>query len=119
MAKKVAWAGVEEIIKKLPATDQSFRDIITENRIYADKAEYISLMIDEFKSCILSRPRRFGNTTLLDVLEELFLGNREMFKGLWIDSSDYNFKKHPVIRLCMKYPNIKIQMTLYSYSRRS
>jgi len=26
---------------------------------------------------------------LVSTLEELFLGNRELFNGLWIDSSDY------------------------------
>jgi hypothetical protein len=28
-------------------------------------------------------------------------GNRELFKGLWIDSSGYDFKKHPVINLSL------------------
>jgi hypothetical protein len=28
-------------------------------------------------------------------------GKRELFKGLWIDSSDHDFKKYPVVRLTM------------------
>jgi hypothetical protein len=34
-------------------------------------------------------------------MKELFEGNRALFEGLWIDSSDYDFKPHPVIRLDM------------------
>jgi hypothetical protein len=47
----------------------------------------------------LSRPRRFGKSLLISTLKELFLGNRELFKGLWIDSSDYKWQKHPVVHL--------------------
>jgi hypothetical protein len=36
-------------------------------------------------------------------MDDLFQGDRELFKGLWIDSSDYDFKKHPVIHLNMNY----------------
>jgi hypothetical protein len=57
------------------------------------------------KCCFLSRPRRFGKTLLLDTIRELFLGHRDLFKGLWIDSKEanYDFKAHPVIRLSMAY----------------
>jgi hypothetical protein len=34
-------------------------------------------------------------------MKELFSGHRELFKGLWIDSSDYDFKPYPVIQLSM------------------
>jgi hypothetical protein len=37
----------------------------------------------------------------LDTLEELFRGSRELFEGLWIGSSDYEFEQRPVIRLNM------------------
>jgi hypothetical protein len=49
----------------------------------------------------LSRPRRFGKTLLLDTIEELFSGNRDLFRDLWIGRSDYDFPKHPVISLSM------------------
>ncbi|HNO21756.1 MAG TPA: hypothetical protein PKK94_02165, partial [Leptospiraceae bacterium] len=32
-------------------------------------------------------------------LEEIFSGNKELFKGLWIYQSDYSWEKHPVIHL--------------------
>ncbi|MDR3203259.1 MAG: AAA family ATPase [Deltaproteobacteria bacterium] len=38
---------------------------------------------------------------LLDTFRELLKGNRDLFKGLWLDQSDYDFKPYPVITLSM------------------
>jgi hypothetical protein len=89
-------------MKDLPLGDMTFEEIISQNRLYADKTGYISRMIST-KSCFLSRPRRFGKTLLIDTVEELFRGNRELFEGLEISSTGYRFEKHPVIRLNMNY----------------
>jgi predicted AAA+ superfamily ATPase len=80
----------------LPATDHSFQEIRKENFLYADKTKFIYniLKVDKFKSCFLSRPRRFGKTLLLKTIGSLFQGNRKLFEGLWIDKSDYQFEKH-------------------------
>lgn len=51
-------------------------------------------------------PRRFGKSLFISTLEELFDGSRELFKGLWIDESDYDWSVHPVIRLDLSlYPS--------------
>jgi hypothetical protein len=50
---------------------------------------------------IMSRPRRFGKSLLLGSLNALLQGKRGLFKGLWIDSSDYDFPKMPVVMLSM------------------
>jgi len=47
----------------------------------------------------LARPRRFGKSLLLSTLKEIFEGNRELFQGLWIHGSDYQWAEHPVIRI--------------------
>jgi hypothetical protein len=49
----------------------------------------------------LARPRRFGKTLFVDTLEQLFLGNEELFRGLYIHSKGYDFKPCPVLRLNM------------------
>jgi hypothetical protein len=65
------------------------------------------MMINASKFVFLSRPRCFGKTLLLDAVEELFLGNQELFKDLWIGSeSDYAFQKHPVLRFDMSYDGL-------------
>ncbi|HNO25781.1 MAG TPA: AAA family ATPase, partial [Leptospiraceae bacterium] len=86
-------------MKPLPIGIQTFRKIIDGNYLYIDKTRQIYQMIKNPSGAyFLSRPRRFGKSLTLSTLEEIFLGNRELFWGLWIYDSEYSWKKHPVIR---------------------
>jgi hypothetical protein len=71
-------------------------------------------MIKLSKCCFLSRPRRFGKTLLIRTVEELFRGDRELFRGLWIETSDFPFKKHPVLKIDMTFAEIKTSDDLVS-----
>ena len=88
-------------MKKLPIGIQNFNEIITGDYVYADKTQYVYDLIAGAKYCFLSRPRRFGKSLLLDTVAEAFKGNKELFKGLWIYDSGYDFEAHPVIRIDM------------------
>ena len=88
-------------MKKLPVGIQNFRKIIEGDYVYVDKTQYIYNLISGASYYFLSRPRRFGKSLLLDTIGEAFSGDKELFKGLWIYDSNYEFKKHPVIRLDM------------------
>jgi len=86
-------------MKKLPIGVQTFSDMIEENYLYVDKTQYIyNLFADGGKYYFLSRPRRFGKSLLLSTLKEIFLGNQELFKGLWIYGK-IDWKKYPVINI--------------------
>ncbi len=86
-------------MKPLPIGIQTFRDLIEGNYLYIDKTRNIYELIKNTKGAyFLSRPRRFGKSLTLSTLEEIFLGNKELFQGLWIYDSEYKWKKHPVIR---------------------
>ena len=84
-------------LKKLPIGQSSFENLIDNNCVYVDKTEKLYKLITEGQFYFLSRPRRFGKSLLVSTLKNIFLGNKELFKGLWIYSSDYEWKKHPVI----------------------
>ncbi|MCI5123181.1 MAG: AAA family ATPase, partial [Candidatus Electrothrix sp. AR5] len=47
----------------------------------------------------LARPRRFGRSLLISTLDEIFQGNKELFKGLWLYDGPYQWQQHPVIRI--------------------
>ncbi|MBI4649170.1 MAG: AAA family ATPase [Bacteroidia bacterium] len=83
-------------MKKLPIGKQNFADPIEENYLYVDKTEYIYKLISRGSVYFLSRPRRFGKSLTVSTLEEIFKGNKELFKGLYIyDKLDW--EKYPVI----------------------
>ena len=88
-------------MKRLPLGIQSFREIIEGDYVYADKTKYVYDLINTDKYYFLSRPRRFGKSLLLDTIAEVFSGDKELFKGLWIYDSDHDFAQHPVIRFDM------------------
>ena len=101
-------------MKRLPLGIQNFREIINDGHVYVDKTQYIYRALEEAKYYFLSRPRRFGKSLLLDTIAEVFSGNKELFKGLWIYGSDYEFAKHPVLRLDMSTIANKTPETLES-----
>src|SRR4030095_5640797 len=87
-------------MKYLPIDLSTFSTMIINNYVYVDKTEHIYYLFSGgSRLYFFARPRRFGKSLLISTLKELFLGNRELFKGLWIDSSDYQWTKHPVIHL--------------------
>ncbi len=83
--------------KRLPIGVQSFKRLIEEDFIYIDKTHHIYELCSQGLYYFLSRPRRFGKTLLCTTLEQLFLGNRKLFKSLAIDSLPYNWHEYPVM----------------------
>jgi hypothetical protein len=72
-------------MKKLPIGVQTFSDFVEEDYLYVDKTKLIhELYAGGGKYYFLSRPRRFGKSLLISTLAEIFSGNQELFKGLWI-----------------------------------
>lgn len=86
-------------LKKLPVGHQSFPELIEENYIYVDKTCLIFQMISNKKAVFLSRPRRFGKSLLISTLAAIFQGRKELFADLWIGTSDFDWREHPVISI--------------------
>ena len=85
--------------KPLQPSTSTFRKLIEGNYLYIDKTKYIYELVKQPAGIyFISRPRRFGKSLFISTLEEAFRGNRELFAGLWIDKSDYEWTPHPVIR---------------------
>ena len=83
---------------RLPIGIQTFREIIEEDYVYVDKTKYALDILQNYKYVFLSRPRRFGKSLFLDTLYEIFSGNKELFKDLYI-YENYDFQKYPVIKI--------------------
>ena len=78
----------------------SFGNLRRGGYVYVDKTAYLhSLVRQEGNMFFLSRPRRFGKTLAISTLEAIFQGKRELFKGLAIDKTDYDWKTYPVIHI--------------------
>ncbi len=86
-------------MKKLPIGIQTLSEIIDGGYVYIDKTQYIHRLINEGKYFFLSRPRRFGKSLLLDTIKHVYLGNKRLFEGLWIEENHNWEETNPVIHL--------------------
>ena len=87
-------------MKRIDTSYSVFEDLIQSNNLYVDKTSYLYRLITQGnRYYFLSRPRRFGKSLTLSTLESIFKGKRELFKGLYIDSTDYDWKEYPVIHI--------------------
>src|SRR3990167_3692139 len=86
-------------MQSLPFSIQSFSRLRALNCLYVDKTKYAHDLIVQGQSFFLSRPRRFGKSLFISTLKEILLGNKELFKGLWIEGSDYKWPVYGVIHL--------------------
>jgi len=72
-----------------------------ENLIYVDKTKIIYQLVTTGEYYFLSRPRRFGKSLLVNTMDELFSGNKELFEDTWIYNK-WNFEdKYPVIKISL------------------
>ncbi|MDR2354449.1 MAG: AAA family ATPase [Deltaproteobacteria bacterium] len=88
-------------MKLLPIGVTDFATLRQQDYLYVDKTKYIYELLKEKKLCFLFRPRRFGKSLLLSTLKAVLQGRRELFDGLWINDSDYNWTPYPVIHFSM------------------
>ncbi len=86
-------------MNKYPIGLQDFKGIIESGFLYIDKTQIIHRLITSGNYYFLSRPRRFGKSLLLSTIKEIFSGNKELFKGLWIHDQWNWGQTHPVIHL--------------------
>ena len=84
---------------KYPIGIQTFEQIINEGYVYVDKTALVYSLANNGKIYFLSRPRRFGKSLLVSTLENYFLGNKELFKGLAIEELETEWKKYPIFHV--------------------
>lgn len=88
------------MLKPVQASSYTFRSIIEGGYLYVDKTQYLHQLVKgTIGIYFLARPRRFGKSLTISTLEEIFRGNKELFRGFWLYESDYSWQKHPVIRI--------------------
>ena len=78
---------------------QSFEAVRKANYLYVDKTKHLERLVTTNKYYFLSRPRRFGKSLFLSTLKAYFLGKKELFKGLYIETVEKDWKEYPVLYL--------------------
>ena len=110
--KELIGKEVEEMRDKkpLPIGIDDFKTIIEDDYYYADKTKMIESLLDDGAGVTLfTRPRRFGKTLNMSMLNYFFNlknkeENRKLFENLYISKSKYMSQQgeYPVIYLSFK-----------------
>ena len=103
----------------LPIGLQSFESLRRANFLYVDKTEFIEKLLHG-RYYFLSRPRRFGKSLFLSTLKAYFLGQKELFEGLYIGKHEEELAAEQARQPWIKYPVLHLDLNAKNYvSRKS
>ena len=87
-----------EDMKGITTDNSSFELFRKYDALYVDKTEFICRLLSVWpkRFFFISRPRRFGKSLFCDTLRNVFEGNKELFRGLYIYDK-HDFETYPVL----------------------
>lgn len=87
-------------MKNLPINKSVLKKIVDENCCYVDKTIFIKQMLDDGDGYwFLSRSRRFGKSLLVDTIRAAFAGEKELFKGLYLENNWDWTVQYPIVNI--------------------
>lgn len=90
---------MEEVFRRYPIGIQNFEKLRNDNCVYVDKTSLIYKLANTNSNYFLSRPRRFGKSLLVSTLEAYFLGKKELFQGLAMETLEKEWAVYPVLHV--------------------
>ncbi|XOQ24966.1 MAG: AAA-ATPase-like domain-containing protein [Mitsuokella multacida] len=116
----------EDMKKIMPIGIENFQEL-RERYYFVDKTDFIRQLIDQHsKVTLLTRPRRFGKTLTLNMLEYFFAIDREkdscqLFDGLAIERAGASYMaergQYPVVFITLKDTNALEWTSMQAYFR--
>ena len=87
------------VMRSIATDTHDFPKLRENGCIYVDKTKFIHRLVTDVGTNLffISRPRRFGKSLTVSALKALYSGRRELFKGLYIDGTDWKWEKYPII----------------------
>ena len=103
-------------VRKLPIGIQSFEKLRRDSYLYIDKTPFIWHLIQSSNPYFLSRPRRFGKSLFLSTLAAYFLGQKELFKGLYIEQAEEELAAQEGRAAWQEYPVLYLDFNIGNYN---
>ena len=90
--------------RKIPIGVQSFEVMRNDKFLYVDKTPFLFKLAHSNRVYFLSRPRRFGKSLFLSTLKNYFLGQKQLFKGLYIEKAEEKRAEIEKTEAWVEYP---------------
>ena len=101
--------------RKMPIGIQSFEKMRNDKYLYVDKTKYVYNLVCTSSPYFLSRPRRFGKSLFLSTLKAYFLGQKELFKGLYIEKAEEKRAEIEKTEAWIEYPVFYLDFNVGRY----
>ena len=105
-----------DFTRKLPIGIQSFEKLRRNNYLYIDKTPFIRSLVQNAHPYFLSRPRRFGKSLFLSTLEAYFLGQKELFKDLYLEKAEEELAAQEHRDAWQEYPVFYLDFNVGKYT---
>ncbi|AIN93449.1 ATP-binding protein [Treponema putidum] len=104
-----------DLSRKIPIGIQSFEKMRNDRYLYVDKTKYVYNLVRTSSPYFLSRPRRFGKSLFLSTLKAYFLGQKELFRGLYIEKAEEKRAEIEKNEAWMEYPVFYLDFNIGRY----
>ena len=102
--------------RKLPIGVQSFKVLRNDRYLYVDKTAYLFRLVTSGRVYFLSRPRRFGKSLFLSTLAAYFRGQKELFKGLYLETAEEEQAVQENRTAWQEYPVLYLDFNIGKYT---
>ena len=100
--------------KNLPIGIQSFENLRERDFLYVDKTKYIAQLL-KGHVYFLCRPRRFGKSLFLSTLAAYFRGQKELFRGLYLEREEEVLSQQEKREAWQQYPVLYLDFARKEY----
>ena len=104
------------IARKLPVGIQSFEKLRRTGCLYVDKTAFVWSLTQFSNPYFLSRPRRFGKSLFLSTLAAYFLGQKELFTGLYLEKAEEEQAVQENRAVWQEYPVLYLDFNIGNYT---
>ena len=104
-----------DLSRKIPIGVQSFEVMRNDKFLYVDKTPFLFKLAHSNRVYFLSRPRRFGKSLFLSTLKNYFLGQKELFKGLYIEKAEEKRAEIEKNEAWVEYPVLYMDFNVGRY----
>ncbi|UTC62757.1 ATP-binding protein [Treponema sp. OMZ 787] len=101
--------------RKIPIGVQSFEVMRNDKFLYVDKTPFLFKLAHSNRVYFLSRPRRFGKSLFLSTLKAYFLGQKELFTGLYIEKAEEKRAEIEKTEAWVEYPVFYLDFNIGKY----
>lgn len=101
-------------MKRINFKSSDFAHLKSTDCLIVDKTRYIYCLLKSGNQFVVNTaPYGFGKSLIVSMLKNLLVGRRNLFTGMYVSNTDYDFSFHPVVSIRFSefysYPSLSVK----------